>query len=180
MAMRRAASIGSMVLGVLLIIGGAATWLMVSSTLDDQNITIPEDGCLDGSEVRGPLTAYCQAEVIEAHTLEITDGQTYAELDRDDPRRDTAMNASFLQASLFTSIVAFGVAAMAMGMGVIFILIGLGIRDVAEKAIATPPASGRAPVGRWPPRPSPPRAPKLRMAVAPAWWVTRAGRTPPA
>jgi hypothetical protein len=136
MAMRRAASIGSMVLGVLLIIGGAATWLMVSSTLDDQNITIPEDGCLGGSEVRGPLTAYCQAEVIEAHTLEITDGQTYAELDRDDPRRDTAMNASFLQASLFTSIVAFGVAAMAMGMGVIFILIGLGIRDVAEKAIA--------------------------------------------
>jgi hypothetical protein len=43
------------------------------------------------------------------------------------------MNASFLQASLFTSILAFGVAAMAFGMGVIFILIGLGMRDVKEQ-----------------------------------------------
>jgi hypothetical protein len=136
MAMRQAASIASIVLGVLLVIGGAATWILVSSTLADQRITIPEDGCLDGREVRGPFTAYCQAQVIDEHALAATDGLTYAELDREDPRRDMAMNASFLQASLFTSILAFGVAAMAAGMGVIFILIGLGIRDVAEKAIA--------------------------------------------
>jgi hypothetical protein len=136
MAMRQAASIASIVLGVLLVVGAAATWILVSSTLADQRITIPEDGCLAGSEVRGPFTAYCQAEVIDVHALAATDGMTYAELDREDPRRDMAMNASFLQASLFTSILAFGVAAMAGGMGVIFILIGLGIRDVAEKAIA--------------------------------------------
>lgn len=43
------------------------------------------------------------------------------------------MNASFLQASLFTSVVAFGVAAMAFGMGVLFVLIGLGIRDVRRQ-----------------------------------------------
>jgi hypothetical protein len=133
--MRRTASIASIVLGVLLIVGGAATWLMVSSTLADQRITTPDDACLPEREVRGPFTAYCQAEIIERHTLDITDGQTYAELDREDPRRDTAMNASFLQASLFTSILAFGVAAMAAGMGVIFILIGLGIRDVAERTV---------------------------------------------
>jgi hypothetical protein len=133
--MRRTASIASIVLGVLLIIGGAATWLMVSSTLADQRITTPDDACLPERQVRGPFTAYCQAEIIERHTLDITDGQTYAELDREDPRRDTAMNASFLQASLFTSILAFGVAAMAAGMGVIFILIGLGIRDVAERTV---------------------------------------------
>jgi hypothetical protein len=136
MTMRKAASIASIVLGALLVLGGAGTWLMVSNTLADQRITIPEDGCLAGRDVRGPFTAYCQAQVIEDHTLEITDGQTYAELDREDPRRDTAMNASFLQASLFTSVVAFGVAAMAIGMGVIFILIGLGIRDVAERVVA--------------------------------------------
>jgi hypothetical protein len=133
--MRRTASIASIVLGVLLILGGAATWLMVSSTLADQRITTPDDACLPERQVRGPFTAYCQAEIIERHTLDITDGQTYAELDREDPRRDTAMNASFLQASLFTSILAFGVAAMAAGMGVIFILIGLGIRDVAERTV---------------------------------------------
>lgn len=132
-AMRKVASIASIVLGALLILGGVGTWLLVSNTLAEQNIVIPEDGCLAGQQVKGPFTAYCQAEVIQKHTLEATDGLTYAELERDDPRRETAMNSSFLQASLFTSILAFGVSAMAAGMGVLFILIGLGMRDVEER-----------------------------------------------
>lgn len=131
--MRRAASIGAIILGILMVVGGGATWFLVSDTLDRQEITVSEDGCLEGSDVRGPFTAYCQAKIIEEHTLDSTDGLTYAQLDREDPRRELAMNSSFLQASLFTSILAFGVSAMAIGMGVIFILIGLGIRDVAER-----------------------------------------------
>jgi hypothetical protein len=130
METRKLASVGAIVLGVLLVLGGIATWTVVSSTLSDQRIVTPDDACLPGRTVSGPLTAYCQAEVIEKHTLEATDGLTYAEMERDDPRRDVAMNSSFLQASLFTSIVAFGVAAMAIGLGVLFVLIGLGIRDV--------------------------------------------------
>lgn len=136
MGIRRLASYGSIVLGVLLILGGIATWVIVSSTLAEQNIVTPDDACLPGREVAGPFTAYCQADVIQKHTLEATGGLTYAELDRDDPLRETAMNSSFLQASLFTSVLAFGVAAMAFGMGVLFVLIGLGIRDVSEKVIA--------------------------------------------
>lgn len=133
MDMRKVASIASIVLGVLLIVGGATTWFVVGSTLSEQRITVPDDGCLAGRQVSGPFTAYCQAGVIQDHTLDSTDGLTYAELDREDPRRDVAMNSSFLQASLFTSVVAFGVAAMAVGMGVLFLLIGLGIRDVREQ-----------------------------------------------
>jgi hypothetical protein len=133
MGMRQVASIGSIVLGVLLVIGGIATWTVVSTTLADQRIEVPEDGGrFAGQQVRGPLTAYAQAQVIQEHTLDTTDGMTYAELDREDPRRDVAMNSSFLQASLFTSILAFGVAAMAAGMGVLFVLIGLGMRDVSQ------------------------------------------------
>ena len=131
--MRKAASIGAIVLGILLIAGGAGTWFMVSNTLAEQRITTPDDACLPGRTVADPFTAYCQARVIQKHTLDATGGKTYAELDREDPLRETAMNSSFLQASLFTSIVAFGVAAMAAGMGVIFILIGLGIRGVAGR-----------------------------------------------
>jgi hypothetical protein len=67
-------------------------------------------------------------------TLETTGGQTYAELDREDPLRQVAMNSAFLQSSLFTSVVAFGVAGMAMLMGIVFILLGLGMKDVGEKA----------------------------------------------
>ncbi len=134
---RAFASIASIALGVLLIVGGVVTWAVVSSMLAEQRITTPDDACLPGRTVRGPLTAYCQAQVIQEHTLETTEGLTYAELDREDPRREVAMNSSFLQASLFTSVVAFGVAGMALGLGVLFVLIGLGIRDVKQRV--TPP-----------------------------------------
>jgi hypothetical protein len=133
--MRKAAFIASVVIGALLVIGGIGTWVMVSNTLADQNITVAEDAsCLAGDEVDGPFSAYCQAKVIDKHALEATGGLRYAELDRDDPLRAVAQNASFLQASLFTSVVAFGVAGMAILVGILFILIGFGIRDVAEIA----------------------------------------------
>lgn len=152
--MRKLASVGCIVLGIVFVIGGVATWVVVSSTLSDQRIEIPEDGCLAGRTVSGPLTAYCQAQVIQMHTLEITEGLTYAELDREDPRRDTAMNASFLQASLFTSVVAFGVAAMGVVMGILFILIGLGMRDVSRHVVetGTPHGDGVAAGGARPSR----------------------------
>lgn len=133
MDIRRIASIASIVLGALMIVAAAGTAIMVRSELDEQNIVTPDDACLSGREVLGPFTAWCQAEVIDKHARETTGGLTYAELERDDPRRATAMNASFLRASLYTSIVAYGVAAMAAAMGVLFILIGLGMRDVREQ-----------------------------------------------
>ena len=132
--MRRSASTLSIVIGSLLIIGGVATWIVVSTTLADQKITVSDDAsCLAGDDVDGPFSAYCEAMVIDKHALEDTGGLRYAELDREDPKRQTAMTASFLQASLFTSVVAFGVAAMAIAIGVLFILLGLGIRDVANR-----------------------------------------------
>jgi hypothetical protein len=43
------------------------------------------------------------------------------------------MNGSFLRASLFTSVVSFGIAAMAMGLGVVFVLIGVALRASAAE-----------------------------------------------
>lgn len=132
MKTRRLASVAAILLGVVLIVGGIGTWVVVSTTLAEQRIVTPEDACLPEREVRGPFTAYCQADVIQKHTLESTGGKTYAELDREDPVREVAMQSAFLQASLFTSILAFGVAAMAVAIGLLFILIGLGMRDVSR------------------------------------------------
>ncbi len=42
------------------------------------------------------------------------------------------MNGSFLRASLFTSVLAFGVSAMAMVLGVLFGLIGWALRGVGS------------------------------------------------
>lgn len=129
--MRAIASIAAIVIGTMLILGGIGTWILVSTTLSDQKITVSDDAsCLAGDEVNGPFSAYCQAEVIEKHALEATGGLHYAELDRDDPARATAATAAYLRSSLFTSVVAFGVAAMAILIGILFILIGIGMRDV--------------------------------------------------
>ena len=132
--MRKTASISSIILGAILILAGTGTWVLVSTTLADQAIVVSDDAsCLAGDEVNGPFSAFCQAQVIQKHTLDATGGKTYAELDREDPLRETAMNSAFLQSSLFTSVVAFGVAGMAILMGIVFIMIGMGIRDVSER-----------------------------------------------
>jgi hypothetical protein len=114
-----------------MIVGGAATWVLVTTTLSSQRITVsPDADCMAGATVDNPVAAFCQARVIDKHTTEITRGKTYAELPKDDPKRTTAMNSAFLQSSLFTSVLAYGVSVMAAAMGLLFVLIGLGIRDV--------------------------------------------------
>ncbi|MCX6415009.1 MAG: aromatic ring-opening dioxygenase LigA, partial [Actinobacteria bacterium] len=60
-------------------------------------------------------------------------GKTYAELDREDPLRQTAMTGSFLRASLFTSVVAFGVSALVVGLGALFILVGFALRSLIRR-----------------------------------------------
>jgi hypothetical protein len=113
------------VLGVLMIIGGVVTWWQVSTQLAAESITVPEDAaCQAGADVTGPYSAYCMADIINEHALNATDGKTYAQMDREDPLRATAMNASFLRSSLFTSVVAFGLAGMAIAVGVLFVLLG--------------------------------------------------------
>jgi hypothetical protein len=120
--------------GALLLVGGAGTWYTVSNSLAAEQITVSDDApCQAGEQVNGPLEAYCMTEIINEHALAATDGKTYAQLDREDPLRQVAMNASFLRASLFTSVVSFGVAAFAMGVGVISILAGVAISALDKR-----------------------------------------------
>jgi hypothetical protein len=111
--------------GLILLAAGAFTWFVVRDQLSDEKITVSEDADhFGGEKVDGPLTAYAEADVINEHALEETDGLTYAQLERDDPRRETAVTASFLRASLYTSVVSFGVAVFAFGLGLLMMLIG--------------------------------------------------------
>ena len=88
-----------------------------------------------GQDVAGPFTAYAQADVIAKHAEEMAEGKTYAELDQDDPVRASVMDASFLRASLYTSVVAFGVAALATVLGLILVLVGWALMRVAKPAV---------------------------------------------
>jgi hypothetical protein len=127
----------ALIAGIILIIAGVVTWFVVRSELDAENITVSDDAdMLAGDEVDGPFSAYAEAEIIQTHALEATDGLTYAELPQDAEVRQTAMTASFLRSSLFTSVVAFGVAAMAAGIGVVFILLCYGMMKLARQVAA--------------------------------------------
>jgi hypothetical protein len=137
-----------MVAGVILLGAGVATWFTVKDQLADEKITVSDDADhFAGDKVDGPFTAYSEANTIEKHALAESGGQTYAELPRDDPRRQIVMTASFLRASLFTSVVAFGVAALAAGLGVVFILLGLALLSIYRASRAIPAAAGVAATG---------------------------------
>jgi hypothetical protein len=120
--------------GLILMVAGAFTWIVVRDQLSDEKITVSDDADrFAGQDVDGPFTAYEQARVINKHALEASDGLTYAQLDQDDPRRDTVMTASFLRASLYTSVVSFGVAFFAFGMGILMILVGWALLSVNKR-----------------------------------------------
>ena len=122
----------TMIAGVIFAVAGVVAYVAVQQTLADQKIVVADDAdAFAGKPVEGPFTAYAQAMVIGKHAKDIGNGKTYAELPQDDPNRDTVMTASFLQASLFTSVVAFGVAAMATVLGLLLVLLGWALRRMA-------------------------------------------------
>lgn len=127
----------AIVLGAVFIIAGGVSYNMVHNKLAAEKITVSADSPkYAGLEVAGPLTAFQEANMIQTHALKATGGKTYAELDKADPLRTVAMNGSFLRASLFTSVVSFGVSALAAGVGVMFVLIGIAIRNTVARNTA--------------------------------------------
>jgi hypothetical protein len=131
-----------MAVGAVMVVAGAGTWFLVQSQLSDERITVSDDAAhFAGDAVDGPLTAYTEAETIEKHATKASGGKTYTELAPDDPTRNTVMTASFLRASLFTSVVSFGLAAMAGGLGIVLLLIGWALLSLASAVRAVAAAT---------------------------------------
>jgi hypothetical protein len=123
------------IFGAIMAVAGVATWVAVANELGAEKITVSQDASsFAGQPVDTPWEAYSEAETIQKHAMETSGGKTYAELDKADPKRQTVMTASFLRASLFTSVVSFGVALMATAIGVGFILTGWALRRLARRA----------------------------------------------
>ena len=124
-----------------MIIAGSFTYYLVHRELADEQIVVSDDAeTLAGDDVDGPFSAYSEATIIKVHAAEIADGQTYAQLERDDPRREQVMTSSFLRASLFTSVVAFGVAALVVALGALFIVVGVAIIALDRRGGVEPAA----------------------------------------
>ena len=129
----RIAAVTMIVVGPILMVLGVATYFLVQRELSDEHIVVSDDAETNaGEDVEGPFTAYSEAMVIKEHAIEIGGGKTYAELPQDDPKRDTVATSSFLRASLFTSVVAFGVST-GRRAGAVILLNGLALSGIMKR-----------------------------------------------
>jgi hypothetical protein len=102
----------------------------VRAELVAQDIVTPEDASIPNKQVVDVATARSMADIIEKHALEATGGKTYAQMDREDPNRQTAATAANLRTSLYTSIMAFNVADLVVGIGVLILALGVAVGGV--------------------------------------------------
>ncbi|GAB2466970.1 aromatic ring-opening dioxygenase LigA [Xylanimonas ulmi] len=129
-----------LIAGLFMIVAGGTAWGFVTSQLSEQNITVPADAnFLAGTSVNNPFSALAQADVIQMHADNITGGLTFADMDREDPNRAVAEQASNLRANLFTSVLAYGVSALVIGMGVLVAGNGYALTRVAAGAKVAEP-----------------------------------------
>jgi hypothetical protein len=120
-------------MGAVAMIGGMAAWLVVRAQLVGERIRIPGSSkWLPGRPVGGPIGAFAQAEAIKSTALGVTGGKTYGELPEGDENAGMVMNASLLRSSLFTSVLAFGLAAAVAGTGGMLMLIGSALFRLAR------------------------------------------------
>ena len=90
-----------------------------------ENITTPGDAAIAEAPVRGPLTMWAQSDIITEHQLDRTDGQRYAEMDREDPDRMSWIDATALTTVLGLGIISYAFSAFAIAVGIV--LIGMGL-----------------------------------------------------
>lgn len=138
----------------------------VKSELVAQNIVTPEDARVPNIHVNSASSAKVMADIINHHALESTGGLTYSEMGRfqnqqgtpvgtnneadavkdangkpvSNNLRNTALTAANLRTSLYSSIMAFNVADLVMGLGLMILVLGLatGGLGVALGGLAIP------------------------------------------
>jgi hypothetical protein len=123
--------VGAVVFGLGLMGSGAFMVSEAFSARDDvrdalaaERIITAEDAEIPLASVDTAAEAKAQADIIQVHALRITEGKTYAELDRNDPRRNTYLQAVTLRTALMESYLAFKVSDLVAGVGAIVIFLG--------------------------------------------------------
>lgn len=148
----KTAGLVSLIMGILFALTGAVVWGVITSQLSAERITTPKDAFIANAPVNNPLTALAQADIINQHALKGSNGMTYAELgaeankakeagdqakaDELTKQRTTVMNGSFLRASLFTSVLSYGVSLFAIGVGLTLIVLGWALNKVGSQTVA--------------------------------------------
>jgi len=125
----------------------------VHDELVAQAITTPPDASIPGVQVDSVRTARSMANIIDHHSREAASGLTYSEMGRfmaanGDPAgtsdetaalmgadgkpvanalRNTAFQASALRTSLYTSVMAFEISNLVIGLGLMILVLGFAV-----------------------------------------------------
>ena len=137
--------------GVYTIDRGFDAKAQVKHELVAQNITTTPDASIPGVQVNSAARARSMADIIDVHMREATGDRTYSELGRflatdgtdtndealavkgadgkpmANPVRNTAFQASALRTSLYTSVMAFNVADLVVGLGLMILVLGFAV-----------------------------------------------------
>jgi hypothetical protein len=99
--------------------------------VQDPNILLTYEGAHAPEGVEVPevtiddaMEADAQARVIREHTMGITGGKTYSEMDREDPARATYITSLTLQTALHIAHMGLELSLFVMGVGMAFMGIG--------------------------------------------------------
>jgi hypothetical protein len=143
----------------------------VQDELAAARIVTPDDASIPNTPVTDTATAQSMADIIDQHALESTGGLTYSEMGRfatpdGTPKgtrdanaalkgsdgkpvannaRNTAFQASALRTSLFSSVMAFEIATLVVGLGIMLAALGIAIggTGVAFAGLSIPAVSRR-------------------------------------
>ena len=111
--------------GAYMISEGFAGKDQVRSELVAEQITTTEDAAIPNAPVDSAATAKAQADVIKKHTLEATEGKTYAQMDREDPQRDFYLKSVTLRSALMQTYMGFRIADLVIGLGAFVVVLGV-------------------------------------------------------
>lgn len=136
------------------VFGAVYTWNQASA----ENITTPDDAIFPEVPVRGPLSLYSQADIIEHHQLDSTEGLRYSEMPRQVAQLDEAgapvigedgepvmvsnaartswITATTLTTALNLGLLAYALAALAMVAGATMIASGMTFMSLRKALIA--------------------------------------------
>ena len=140
--LRRAGAL-AVAAGSLFTVAGVGAWCTITKQLRDEKITVPGNApAFAGKRVQDPASAYVQALVIKGNAERGAGGRTFADISSAlrglDPQSDEAKElhahsaslstAASLRTSLMTSVLAYGVSALAAGLGGLLMLMGTQLR----------------------------------------------------
>ena len=143
--------IGSFAGGVF---GAVYTWNQAAA----ENITTPDDAFFPEVPVRGPFSMWAQADIIEHHQLDATEGLRYSEMPRQVASVDEAgnpvigedgqpvmvanaaraswVNATTLMTALNLGVLAYALSAFALVVGITMIASGVTFLSLRKALIA--------------------------------------------